>query len=51
MQIADDLMMGKRRFQYSGDRLILPDWMMALDVSIREGKFRYIIETTSPMNT
>lgn len=39
MQIVDDLMTGKKRFQLSGDKLILPDWMLALDESIREGKF------------
>jgi len=37
MQIVDDLMSGKRRFQFSGDRFILPDWMRALDESVREG--------------
>jgi len=37
MQVVDDLMPGKRRFQFSGDRLILPDWMLALDESVREG--------------
>lgn len=36
MQIVDDLMSGKRRFQFSGDRFILPDWMRALDESLRE---------------
>ena len=37
MQIVDDLMSGRRRFQFSSDRFILPDWMLALDESVREG--------------
>ncbi|KAF8425972.1 WD40-repeat-containing domain protein [Tirmania nivea] len=50
MQIVDDLMSGKRRFQSSGDRFILPDWMRALDESVR-AEIAYQLVRTLPTSS
>ena len=46
--VPEDVIDGRRRFQFAGDRLILPDWMMALDESIREGNLTNIPRSQKP---